>query len=586
MLHLLNSLLEGNHIGNLEEGRLHDGIRARTQTQLGSNLRSVDDIEVDVVLGQICLHVVRQRAAGRLGIVRRVQEERTALLQALQHIILIYIRRNVASHKVGRRNQIRRRNRVITETEVRRGVTTRLLRVIREVSLAILVGRTTDDLDRVLVGTYRTVGTQTEEQTLERTGLGHRNLLTNGQREVRYVVHDTNREVVLRLGLLHVLEYGQHLGGRRILRRETVAATDNLGLNLLAVEHRLHVHIERLALGTRLLRAVQHANLLHRSGNHVEEILLREGTIEVYGDKTHLLALLAQIVDRLLDGLRNRTHGNNHVLGLGVTVVNEGCVLTTRDGRNLLHRLGYHVRHCIVELVASLTSLEIDIGVLGRTARYGMLGVERGSAELLQCLTVEHGRQFSLVNQLNLLNLMRGTETVEEVQEGNASLQGNDVSHTGQVHHLLNRRSCQHSKAGLTGGHHVLVVTENREGVRSQRTSRHVEDTRQQLTGNLIHVGNHQQQTLRSGEGRGQSTRLQRAVYGTGSTGLRLHLNHLYGLTEDVLATLRSPLVHVLCHGRRRGDGVNSGNLREHISHVSCCIVTITSDKFLFCHFL
>ena len=550
MLHLLNSLLEGNHIGNLEEGRLHDGIRARTQTQLGSNLRSVDDIEVDVVLGQICLHVVRQRAAGRLGIVRRVQEERTALLQALQYIILIYIRRNVASHKVGRRNQIRRRDRVITETEVRRGVTTRLLRVIREVSLAILVGRTTDNLNRVLVGTYRTVGTQTEEQTLERTGLGHRDLLAYGQREVRYIVHDTYREVILRLGLLHVLEYGQHLGGRRILRRETVAATDDLGLNLLAVEHRLHVHIERLALGTGLLRAIQHANLLHRSGNYIEEILLREGTIEVYGDKTHLLALSAQVVDRLLDGLRNRTHGNNHVLGLGVTVVNERSILTTRDGRNLLHRLGYHVRHCIVELVASLTSLEIDIGVLSRTTRYGVLGIERSSAELLQRLAIEHSGQLSLVDHLNLLNLVRSAEAIEEVNKRNASLEGNDVSHTGQVHNLLNRRGSQHRKAGLAGSHHVLVVTEDRQSVRSQGTSRHMEYARQQLTGDLVHVGDHQQQTLRSGEGRGQSARLQRTVDGAGSTGLRLHLNHLNGLTEDVLATLRSPLVHILSHGR------------------------------------
>ena len=77
-LHLLDGLVERNDIGDLEEGRLHDGVRTRTQTQLGGDLRGVDDIEIDLVLGQVDLHVVGQRRAGRLGVVHRVQQERTA----------------------------------------------------------------------------------------------------------------------------------------------------------------------------------------------------------------------------------------------------------------------------------------------------------------------------------------------------------------------------------------------------------------------------------------------------------------------------------------------------------------------------
>ncbi len=201
-LHLLDGLLERNHVRDFEECRLHDGVRTRTQTQLGGDLRGVDDIEVDLVLGQENLHVIGQRPAGRFGIVHRVQEERTARLEALQHVELIHVRRHVARHEIGRGHQVRRGDRLVAEAQVRSRVAARLLRVVCEIGLAIFVGRTTDDLDRVLVGTHRTVGAQTEEQRFERAGLGQRDLLAHGQRTERHVVHDTHRELVF--GFVHL----------------------------------------------------------------------------------------------------------------------------------------------------------------------------------------------------------------------------------------------------------------------------------------------------------------------------------------------------------------------------------------------
>jgi len=48
---------------------------------------------------------------------------------------------------------------MITETQVRTSETTRLLRIIREVCLAIFVCIVTNNLYRVLVSTNRTVST-------------------------------------------------------------------------------------------------------------------------------------------------------------------------------------------------------------------------------------------------------------------------------------------------------------------------------------------------------------------------------------------------------------------------------------------
>ena len=158
------------------------------------------------------------------------------------------------------------------------------------------------------------------------------------------------------------------------------------------------------------------------------------------------------------------------------------------------------------------------------------------------------------------------------------------MSHTCQVHYLLHTTLGQHSKAGLTASHHILMVTEDTQHVAGQRTSRYMEYGRQQLAGDLVHVRNHQQQTLRCRERSGQRTCLKRTVYSTGCTTLALHLLNKYGLTEHVLTALCCPLIYVLRHGRRRSDGINGGHLAEHIRDVRSCSVAVHCHKFLFCH--
>ena len=299
-----------------------------------------------------------------------------------------------------------------------------------------------------------------------------------------------------------------------------------------------------------------------------------------------LLALGRQIIDRLLDGLRDGTHRHDDIFGILGTIVYERLVFATGDFRNLLHRIGNHVGHRIVELVGSLARLEIDIGILRRTARHGMLGVQRTLAERFQRVAVEHRSQRSLVDELDFLNLVRRTEAVEEVHERYAGFQRHDVSDTGQIHDLLHRRRSQHGETGLTGGHDVLMVAEDRQRLSGQSASRNVEYAREQFAGDLVHVGDHQQQTLRSSERRSQRTALQRTVHGTGGTGLGLHFDHLDGLAENVLATLCGPLVDEFGHGRRGRDGINSCHFGEHVSHMCRSVVTITGNEFLFCHFV
>ena len=62
-----------------------------------------------------------------------------------------------------------------------------------------------------------------------------------------------------------------------------------------------------------------------------------------------------------------------------------------------------------------------------------------------------------------------------------------------------------------------------------------MEDRGGQLAGDLEHVRDHQQQTLRSGKGGAQRTCLQCTVNGTGGTTLGLHFNNFGDGVPDVL---------------------------------------------------
>ena len=63
----------------------------------------------------------------------------------------------MAGHEVRSGNKVRSLDREVAESQVRAGVTAGFLGIVVEISLAILVGVGTDNLDGVLVGTDGTV---------------------------------------------------------------------------------------------------------------------------------------------------------------------------------------------------------------------------------------------------------------------------------------------------------------------------------------------------------------------------------------------------------------------------------------------
>ena len=82
-------------------------------------------------------------------------------------------------------------DRFMTETKVGHCNTTRFLGVIIEVSLCVHIGIIADDLDRVLVCTYSTVGTKTPELTVYSSFRSGNKRCAKLQGKVCNIINDT-----------------------------------------------------------------------------------------------------------------------------------------------------------------------------------------------------------------------------------------------------------------------------------------------------------------------------------------------------------------------------------------------------------
>ncbi len=305
----------------------------------------------------------------------------------------------------------------------------------------------------------------------------------------------------------------------------------------------------------------------------------------MYINHTQLVVALGSlVVNHFADSLASRTHADDDILGISGTIVVERTVFATGNLRDLVHIVAHDVSHSIIIGITTLAMGEEYIGVLSHTFHNRVHRTQSTLAELLQRLHIHQRTEVFHIHHLNLLILVAGTETVEEIEERHTALDSREVSHTGEVHHLLYAALGEHSETGLTASHHVLMVAKDTKHVACQRTSRHVENGRNQFARNLVHVRNHQQQTLRSSKRSGQGTGIERTMYCTCSTALRLHLLNHHGLAEHVLAPGSRPLVYVLCHRRTRRDRIDSRHLGEHIRDMRRSSVTITRHKLFFFH--
>ena len=490
----------------------------------------------------------------------------------------------MASHKIGGLDQIRGADGLLAEAQMALGQAAGLLGVVDEVRLTVQVGGVADDLDGVLVGAHGAIGAHAPKLGAGLTGGRGVDLAGNRQRGIGHIVHNAHGEAVLGLILLQIIQHGDDLTGGGVLAGQAVATAhdDHIAAQLLI--YGTDILIQRLAHSTWLLGAIQHRQLAagRRDGGH--ELIGGEGAVQMDIQQAHLFALGGQVVNGLLGGLGGTAHQHHHTLCVRCAVVVEQLVLPTRQladlGHVVLHRLG-DGRHL---LVARLAALEENVGVDGGAPGGGVLRVQRVAAESTLCVHIHQRAQLLIIQRLDLLDLVAGTETVKEMQEGHTAVDGTQMRHRTQIHDLLRGGGRQHGKPGASHAHHIAVVAEDGQGVGGQCAGGHVEHAWQHLTGDLIHIRDHQQQALGCGVCGSQRAGLQGAVHRTGCAALRLHLHHLYRLTEQVLLAVGGPLVHMLRHGAGGCDGENTRHFRKCVGYIRSGLVAVHDSDSILIH--
>ena len=154
------------------------------------------------------------------------------------------------------------------------------------------------------------------------------------------------------------------------------------------------------------------------AGSDCRERVDVERPVEADLHEADLLALLVEILDRLVGGLGARAHDHDDALRVGRADVVEEVVLPADELRELVQRLLDDARAGVVELVDRLAPLEIHVGVLGGSAHHRVVRRQRALPVRRDEVVVDHRPHVVEGELLDLVHFVRGAEAVEEVQNG------------------------------------------------------------------------------------------------------------------------------------------------------------------------
>ena len=414
--------------------------------------------------------------------------------------------------------------------------------------MSVHIGVVTDDFDSALVSANGTITAQAPEFAALGACRSYINACYARQRGIGYIISDADGEVVFRFCTCQIIEYSYDIAGQQIFGAQAVTAADNHRLAVACIEGSTHIKIQRFAESARLFGAVQYSDAFYALRNCAHEMLDAKRTIQVNYEYANLFALCVELFNNSAYGFGSRAHDDDDIFRILSAVVVEQVIFTAGQLADFAHVILYDFRQSIVIGVYSLTGLEVNIRVLCGTADNRIIRIQTAFTECVYRILIQQLFEISIIHNLNLLDFVRGTEAVEEVQERYTAFDSTQMCYACQIHNLLYAALSQQSKAGLTCSHNVLVVTKDRQRACCQRTCRNVEYSRQQLASHFIHIRNHQEQALRCGISSSQRTCLQRAVNCAGGTSLGLHFHQLNGLSENVLFALGSPFIDNLSH--------------------------------------
>ena len=99
-LHVLLGVRIGDDVCEFEECRLHDGVHALGRAEFGDDVKTVEGVELDVLLRDLVLHLCGELLVHLVGGPYAVEQEGAAVLEVGEHVVTEHIGLVVARHEV------------------------------------------------------------------------------------------------------------------------------------------------------------------------------------------------------------------------------------------------------------------------------------------------------------------------------------------------------------------------------------------------------------------------------------------------------------------------------------------------------
>ncbi len=363
-------LVVGQHTGDGEKAGLQNNVDSAGQPNLTGDGARVDDIQPDVFVDDLLLHRVGQAVPHAVGRTGAIEQQRSALRGAIQHVDLLQEPFVVAADKVRSPHQIRRPDRVGAEPQMRNGLRSRLFGVVDEVALREQVLLAAEDLDGVLVGADSAVRADPEEHRAHRVGGLDIEAWVVGDAGARDIVVDADGEAGSRLFAGQFVEHAGDHGRGELLRRQPVASpAHRRQLRPLTSAVRLgqrsnDVKVQWLAQRPGLFRAVQHADSADGRWQRRKQRLHRKRPIQSHLNHPDPLPASSESGHGFCGGLGAGSHQHQHPVGLRMPGVVDDVQLPAGEPPQPRHRLFDHGGHPRVERIDGLAGLEVGVGIL------------------------------------------------------------------------------------------------------------------------------------------------------------------------------------------------------------------------------
>ncbi len=253
-----------------------------------------------------------------------------------------------------------------------------------------------------------------------------------------HIVVDSDCEALLRGIAFHVAVNGDNLARVGVFRAKAIAACVNrCGFKLASLEGSNNIKVQRLANGTALFCTVKHADLLNSLRQDVQQILGNKRTVQVDFYKANLFTLRVKVVNHFFCALADGAHGDNYLGGIRGTIVVKWLIVCTNLGIDLIHIVNDNFRECVIMGVACLVDLEEHVIIFAGAFCHWVFRVHGIAAEIINSLPVKHICKILVVPDMDFLNLVGGTESVEEMHYRDTALNSRKMSDCAKIHALL-----------------------------------------------------------------------------------------------------------------------------------------------------